>query len=587
MSENANPSNPLPGADIVGRGVYLKPYEPYVLKDYLFDRGCDDIFNARDTGETFHFPENYAINDSPPMPKNRLLNQTTIEESWETFDRKSGLDANVAAGLGAFSIDAQSSQLKNIYNKDASYYALRSSFIPLWAVYLPDLTNLPEAALNLDEIPVTNHKITDQSLKYLESDQVPDHIIEKLKEIKDKEFWEEEAFLKTLTEKIGVEQRNQYKSLILQRAGNPKFDHNYRMAYERFFARYGTHFVRRVWVGGRATLAFIISKSSGLTKEKVQAGIKASYTSIASAELKGQLEKEREKLQEHSECQIFGKGGNEIKLASLNSLDEASYSAWVETIKDTPQVIELDVVGIWTLVPDIDKANALQNAYRAETVFRRISAIFSVDEKIHIVRGNTYFHYDIANKTSITPKSIRELFPILEGTVSERFARLDAAMNTEGLTSRTGSSEDRKIYVFKETECVRLSYNSQAEGRQFEIDEGYPKSIADEWPGVPFDRIDAAINCGPDAIYFFSGSWYVRFNIASNKVDAGYPQKISEGWPGVTFDRVDAGLYWAEGKVYFFREDEYIRFDMSLCRMDPGYPKALIGEYVSDWEFFE
>lgn len=70
-------------------------------------------------------------------------------------------------------------------------------------------------------------------------------------------------------------------------------------------------------------------------------------------------------------------------------------------------------------------------------------------------------------------------------------------------------------------------------------------------------------------------------------VDAGYPKKIADGWPGVTFDRIDATLFWSGGKVYFFREDEYIRFDMTLYKADAGYPKSIIGEYVEDWHFFE
>jgi hypothetical protein len=118
------------------------------------------------------------------------------------------------------------------------------------------------------------------------------------------------------------------------------------------------------------------------------------------------------------------------------------------------------------------------------------------------------------------------------------------------------------------------------------IDAGYPKPIAEGWPGVTFDRIDAAVNGGLDYIYFFSGDQYVRFNVATNRVDDCYPDLISNRWAGLSFERIDAALHWFDGKVYFFREDQYIRYDMTMYRADPGYPKYLIGEYVEDWNFF-
>lgn len=511
MADEAKQLYPLPGTEVVGRGIYIKPYQPYVLKGYLFEREDKDknVFYSSDTGTSYSVPGGYAVNDSPPMPTDRMLNQTVIEESQEHFDKQMGFDASVAASVGAFSIDAQSSQSKHLRSEEDAYYALRTSFIPLWEVYLPDLSGL-SAALDAE--------LTDE-----------------------------------------------------------EFEHENRGKYERFFARHGTHYVRRAWVGGKATLAFIVAKSSGLSKEGIQAGIKASYTGIGSGNLKTQLDEEKENLQKNSECQIFGKGGDEIQLASLSSLDESAYQEWVETIKNIPQVIELDVVGIWTLLPE-EKARVLQNAYRAETVFRRISAIFSYKEKIFIVRGNSFFWYDIKTGRCVNPRLITEHFKVLKDTP---FERVDAALQARGLSSPTGDKLDEKVFIFKEKECMRIDYERSQK------DEGYPKKIVEDWPGVTFDRIDAAINCGADAIYFFSGNQYMRFNMDKHQVDEGYPKKIAEGWPGVTFDRIDAALYWAEGKVYFFREDEYIRFDMSLYKADPGYPKPVVGEYVEDWKFFD
>ena len=55
-----------------------------------------------------------------------------------------------------------------------------------------------------------------------------------------------------------------------------------RRTYARFFERFGTHYIRRVWVGGKAMLAFTVAKSSSMSKEDIKAGIKASFVGAGS-----------------------------------------------------------------------------------------------------------------------------------------------------------------------------------------------------------------------------------------------------------------------------------------------------------------
>ena len=104
---------------------------------------------------------------------------------------------------------------------------------------------------------------------------------------------------------------------------------------------------------------------------------------------------------------------------------------------------------------------------------------------------------------------------------------------------------------------------------------------------MTFDRLDAALNVAPDAVYFFRGNHYIRFNALKNHADEGYPDEVSKRWVGVTFDRIDAAVYWTNAKVYFFRGNQHIRYDMVNYRADPGYPKFIIGNYVEDWKFFD
>ncbi|MGH8473142.1 MAG: hypothetical protein ACREVJ_11950, partial [Gammaproteobacteria bacterium] len=94
---------PIQGLEAVGRGVYLRPNQPYELKDVLFKRDNDETYYSPETGQTYTVPEGYEVNDSPPMPAAQALNQVLIEESWERFEKKESLDASLAVSNAPFS----------------------------------------------------------------------------------------------------------------------------------------------------------------------------------------------------------------------------------------------------------------------------------------------------------------------------------------------------------------------------------------------------------------------------------------------------------------------------------------------------
>jgi hypothetical protein len=510
MKAKTDELTPIPGLEMVGRGVYLRPRQPYELKDILFKRERDKnrSYYSAEAGQAYSVPEGYEVNDSPPMPADEALNQTFIEESWERFDKQMGVSANLAASNSLFSVDVNANQVGQLHSEEDSYYALRNSFIPFWNVYLPNVTGFPEKTFTID-VPVP-------------------------------------------------------------------FDWDHRAEYERFFDCYGTHYVKRVWVGGKAMLVFTVAKSSQMTKEEIQAGIKASLGGLGSSSAAKNLQENKERLLNNSECTVFGKGGDELKLASLSSLDEASYNDWLKTIKTNPQVIELEVAGIWTLIPDTEKAKALQEAYKVATSFAPISAIFGIDRQIYFLRGNKYICYHLDKGESDKPKLIREILPILS---QSEFERPDAAFEGSYLFSSTGEDLSRKIFVFKRNKCIRLDFDTG------QVDE--PREIAEEWPGVTFDRIDAGLNAGPDSVYFFRGNQYIRYNTLKHRADEGYPELTSKRWVGVSFDRIDAAIYWGNSKVYLFKDNQYVRYDMATYRVDPGYPKFISSSYVEDWKFFE
>ncbi len=491
---------PIPGLDVVGRGIQLRPYSPYGLKGLLFPQENPRPYSCAQTRQTYSLPAGYEVNDSPPMPAGQSLNHVVIEESWEHFDKQFSLDASVAAGSALFSIDASAGEISNVRSDEEAYYALRSSFIPFWTVYLADATVLPEDVFDLDDLPTP-------------------------------------------------------------------FKHVYREQYDRFFERYGTHFVKRAWIGGQAKLIFTVVKSSNVSRQEIQQGIKASVAGMGSAGVSSSLQESKEKLQSNSECTVWGQGGSEEGLAALSSLDEAAYNHWLATIKENPQVIELEVAGIWTLIRDKKKRQALLDAYMEATTFTPISAAFRIDQEIFFLRGDKYLLYHMEETQTEKPKPIKKKWPLI---VEAGFEWIDAAFATEEI-----------IYAFHGDKYLRYDVANDKL-----IDE-QPRSIAEGWPGVTFERIDAALNIMPETVYFFHGSKYIRFNVAEGKADEGYPKDIVERWAGVLFDRIDAAIYWGEsGKAYFFRDDQHIRYDMMTYRSDPGYPKAIVGSYVEDWKFF-
>ncbi len=497
---------PLPGLDVVGRGIYLRPYQPYTLKQLLFEHNQYREVLSRETHMKYALPVGYEVNDSPPLPTNEALNQVFIEESWDRFEKQLGRDTSAAVSSASFSISASASWNSRLRAEEEAFYATRSSFVPLWMVYIPTTGNcIPD--VRDPDIPVP-------------------------------------------------------------------YDPEHRRAYDDFFRCFGSHYVRGAWVGGKSLLVFTVLKASQLDKRDIHAGIKASF-SVAGGELNTSEVRSREQLKSSSQCTVIGKGGDEVKLAATSSLDASAYDEWLKTIPENPQVIELDVEGIWTFINDPVKAATIREAYREAVQFDPIKAVFEHRRQLYFIRGSRYVLYDRVTGETEAPMSIYELLPELE---QHGFESIDEAFLWKGLS--IGDDErNGKLYVFRRNRVLRINLETKR------VDEGFPQLVSEAFPGVEFARIDAALPTGFDALYFFHGPEYVRFNPEKNRVEEGYPQSVSRRWVGVTFDRIDAAVYWGGGKVYFFRGDQHIRYDLAKYRADPGYPKYMIGNYIEDWKF--
>ncbi|HEX2880559.1 MAG TPA: hemopexin repeat-containing protein [Polyangiaceae bacterium] len=137
-----------------------------------------------------------------------------------------------------------------------------------------------------------------------------------------------------------------------------------------------------------------------------------------------------------------------------------------------------------------------------------------------------------------------------------------------------------KLYVFNKSEYTRYDITLDRS------DSGYPKPILGNWMGWPTtwaSGIDAAVNWGNGKVYFFRGSQYLRFDIATDKVDQN-PRPILGNWTGwpTTWTTVDAAVGWSSGKAYFFRGSDYLRIDMATRKVDRG-PLPIDGNWPGLW----
>ncbi|XP_071808779.1 matrix metalloproteinase-19-like [Asterias amurensis] len=139
-----------------------------------------------------------------------------------------------------------------------------------------------------------------------------------------------------------------------------------------------------------------------------------------------------------------------------------------------------------------------------------------------------------------------------------------SAGGCSGNVDAVATTQDRSTYIFEGSDVWKVEQGANA------IADGFPKSIASTFAGLPSD-LDAALYYPRNQrTYFFKGSQYWRFN--NEAADAGYPRDIGDNWVGLP-DDLDAAFVWSgNGRIYFIKGDEYYRFS---SRVDTGYPRPL------------
>jgi hypothetical protein len=137
-----------------------------------------------------------------------------------------------------------------------------------------------------------------------------------------------------------------------------------------------------------------------------------------------------------------------------------------------------------------------------------------------------------------------------------------------------------RLYLFKGIEFVACTINlgpNNAYGRELEFnvvgDIDYPVKTAEHWNGWPakgFEKIDATLFYERKA-YFFSGDQYICCTLGDNEgVDDGYPKPIVGNWPGLEVSHFplsaaicgERAPNWEGTSMYtFFSGENYITFE--------------------------
>ncbi|WP_304517935.1 hemopexin repeat-containing protein [Cecembia rubra] len=213
------------------------------------------------------------------------------------------------------------------------------------------------------------------------------------------------------------------------------------------------------------------------------------------------------------------------------------------------------------------------------------------NKKIYFFKGENYTRVDPLNGWAVEagyPKLIASQRIGRRPDLKAAMANLQIDSNWPGIPASFGSNLDaglwsdtnKKVYLFKGSQFIRIDpFNN------WEMDAGYPKPIAGNWPGFPSafaTGIDAALWSDTNKrIYFFKGNQFIRVNPAAGwQVEAGYPKPISGNWPGFPTSfasGVDAALWSGTNKrIYFFKGNQYIRVNpANAWQVEAGYPKVI------------
>ena len=138
--------------------------------------------------------------------------------------------------------------------------------------------------------------------------------------------------------------------------------------------------------------------------------------------------------------------------------------------------------------------------------------------------------------------------------------------------------DNGRVYFFSGSEYWAWEVASRS------VPPGYPRQIADGWAGVFPAGLDAILWGNGGKAYVFKGADYVRYLIGPDHAEAGFPRPYGPAWRGLWPSGLDATVNWNNGKSYVFKGAEYIRYDMASDRADDGYPLLIGAQWPGIWD---
>ncbi len=132
------------------------------------------------------------------------------------------------------------------------------------------------------------------------------------------------------------------------------------------FESYGTHLIARYSVGGRLELNYNYNNESNMSESDIRVAVNASYKG-ASGSNDTRSKELAKTLVGNSKLQFRSVGGEGISGSSVDEIN-AKYDTWLTTLRDHPEICYVadfknSMVPIWTLVPDKEKADALEKEF--------------------------------------------------------------------------------------------------------------------------------------------------------------------------------------------------------------------------------
>ncbi|MEU9079949.1 MAC/perforin domain-containing protein [Kitasatospora sp. NPDC048538] len=190
-----------------------------------------------------------------------------------------------------------------------------------------------------------------------------------------------------------------------------------RSTFYTFFARYGPFYVRSATLGGRLTLCNQVAKSEHLTSITLKAALSAHFNKVATGSVDAAMEASAtwKAYRQESVASIRCMGGDQVLISKLGGLDPWTggkesaelVSQWTESLAVQPALFDFKLAGIWELVDDPDRAQAVQDAWQGYSRVMRPSArIGSWSRELHwpdVDRSRPRPPVVVVNGTAVEP----------------------------------------------------------------------------------------------------------------------------------------------------------------------------------------